>query len=347
MLVYVAAQVGKQDVTAVGGAQTAGFGQLGKPGQVLREGAFVDQAFFNHLGHIGNALFKLGIRKRSGYGIAVHIQAEGFVGRGVVFIKVQVIIGECVHNETLGVGVPAIEIVARQRDFITGVTVSVCILIAEGNQHIVQLVQRGGLLKAQVVQPGLVHPELGRYGGVIALVHDGERIDFSVQLGNCVFGTRILLKDLFGERAILINQVVQRQEHLLVNAITADHLVGHADGEEHVRVVAGSQQKAQFFRAAIVGDKLKGKVDVGHVFNPLDILIGFPVDNRGYAGDGKTKFNVAKVVAQFVAGKILVVFPLRCPGGCAADAAHGQSDGQNHCNQSPHHLFAHFFTLPN
>ncbi len=182
---------------------------------------------------------------------------------------------------------------------------------------------------------------------MIALVHDGERIDFPVQLGNCVFGTRILLEDLFGERAVLINQVVQRQEHLLVNAIAADHLVGHADGEEYVRVIAGSQKKAQFFRAAIVRNKLKGKIDVGHVFNPLDILIGFPVDNRGYAGDGKTKFNVAKVVAQFVAGKILVVFPLRFPGGCAADAAHGQSDGQNHCNQSPHHLFAHFLTLPN
>ena len=205
-----------------------------------------------------------------------------------------------------------------------------------------QLIQGGGHGQAQVVQPLLVHPELGGDGAVIALVDHGQAVDVAIQLGDQALGARILFKDLVDEVALGLDQVVQGQEGALADAVLGDHGVVHAAHQEDVRIVAAGQDQAQLLSAALVGDQLELEVHVGDFLDPLHKGIVLPGRDGRMVSDGHGQLDVAEVIAQLVRGQVLVQLGFRLPGKRRGRAAQQHGDRQQQNQQFLHSVLPPF-----
>ena len=172
-----------------------------------------------------------------------------------------------------------------------------------------------------------------------ALVDHGQGVDVAVQLGDQPLGAGELGEHLLGEGAVLLNQVVQREEHLLVHAEAADHGRGHAAAQEHVRIVAGVQDQTELFGAALIGNQLEGQIHVGNFLQPLHKRVFFPRGNGRVIGDGDLQRDVAEVLAEPVVREILVVRPLRLPRQRQGKAQQLLQKGRSHLV----FLLCHFF----
>ena len=124
------------------------------------------------------------------------------------------------------------------RLFIGGIAVAVSVLISEGNQHVVQIVQRFGSFQTQILQPLNVVIADGSNAIAGGGVDDGHAVDGAVLIGDGRADFGILLHESGEVGGVLFDQLGQINE----DALSAVHgFVFSGDTlEEDIRVVAGS-----------------------------------------------------------------------------------------------------------
>ena len=111
--------------------------------------------------------------------------------------------------ETVQLYMPAV-CCGDQRDLIVRIAVAVGILLFEGFQHFVVLVDDGGHLQSQIVKPGLVDVHFLGVVAVVAPVDTGQGVDRSIILGDQFLDLGIIFHQSGEVRHVLFNQVVER-----------------------------------------------------------------------------------------------------------------------------------------
>ena len=161
--------------------------------------------------------------------------------------------------------------------------------VGKGLQHFSQLVGSGGHLHVNLIQPILVDQQgTGGQNQALHLLDVGEAVHVAIGIGDFQLVLSVLVQNLLNGGAILSNQVLGGQEHILVG-IAHDEVRGLAADEvpEHVgQVVAGSQHQ---------GDLLGGGGSVRVEHSPLELHAGIliPALHHGHLVDVHSTGSVA------------------------------------------------------
>ena len=153
----------------------------------------------------------------------------------------------------------------RPGDLIRRIAVAIGVLIAEGDEHLLEFFQRGGVFQAHVFQPHRVDEEAQRIH--IHIAKGREAVDVAVRSGHGRLPAGIFRKHTRQRGRVLIDEVVERHEQLLGNAIL-HQLVG-------IKIVSQYSVR-QVAAVAHHGDALFR----GHGIDqrPIDGQPGFPLE---------------------------------------------------------------------
>ena len=208
---------------------------------ILREGFGIDQAFAEALVHEAQGL-SIGLGHRGDLHLAVADDA------GIALSD----LGEGGHDQAVH---HVRALIKRPRDFVVGVAVAVGVLLLEGDQHVVELVQRGGHFHIDIFQPGAVDVGAHAVGGKIAvLVNAGEYIERAVGANAGVPDVGIALIQRHHIRRILFHRGDQIQKHA-VNAqrIRLIRIAGQSVGaQDDVRQLVRVHHDLEFFLRGIL-----------------------------------------------------------------------------------------------
>ena len=113
-------------------------------------------------------------------------------------------------------------------NFIVGIAVAVGILFLECGQNLFKILQRHRFLQSQPLQPGHVDHDVGRDGSVFSFIDVRGGIDVAVRRGAHFPDIRSAFEQGFHVRCVLLNQVIQGQQHALGSIVDQ---VGRAQGQ--------------------------------------------------------------------------------------------------------------------
>ena len=190
-----------------------------------------------------------------------------------------VVVLERVHQVAVEGGVPAGGGAGERH--LVGLAVAVGILRLERRQHRVQLV--GGLrnLQAELVEPSLVVPDALAVVAVVAQVVVAQAVDVAVRRGADLLDQRVLLEEPLHLGAVLVDEVVQRQEQPLAAVQRRLFRGDDAVAQEHVRQVGGAgQHQVDLLTRILARQHVPLHVHAGLLLQPLGSVVGGQILHR-------------------------------------------------------------------
>ena len=250
---------------------------------VIGEGGLVEHARIIQALDIGQPIFPC-LRVGDGIDLAVVQNQESPV----------IVIGEGIHQ--IGNRSGAV-IHCRAAQHLIGLAIAICVLLLESDQHVLEVFGRHRRGDVQFLQPGGVDPHLIREGAVVAL--DELRYSPNIAIRSCSkrFEIREFFQCRFDIGRILIDQVVEREDHALLpvlEQVNLRKLIDPGDQHEQIRIVTAGKRQVTLLRGirVVVSGGRPIELDVEHLLQrsrenvgrqiPVGRLGGENVDGDGF-----------------------------------------------------------------
>ena len=302
-------------------------GDLGGPGIVLLADEFlVDQAFVIPLAHG----FHIGLEVGA---VVVLGPVGGFAGLGIAVHDVDLAgesSGQVIHAGMHG----APPVAGAEGNLVAGITVAVGVLLLEGSQHSIQLVNGGRHFQVQTVQPVLADgiAPVSAAGDVGLPVAEGD--DGAVVLGHGAAHFRMLLDHLEPVRNLLLvlRNLADGHDHAVFHTGQSAAGILRPVEEQQIRILAGHQHRVHSGVVVVrAGGSQDGQLDAQAVLQFLE------PQGIGVIGNG--------VAVQFLAevGDFHGFF--RDRHGGEGNRGHQQSQCQNQGQQFLHGGTSFYFCI--